>query len=911
MLTGGHVAHLLWGEAVRDREKTKEKLLAELHDAQALIADLSACGFEHARTEKVLEARSRLMLLSSTHSLEGLLIATLDEAELLTDSQISFFHFLQPDQATLLLQAWSTNTTRTICQAQGKGTHYNVAQAGVWTDCIHKRHAVIHNNYNALTHKKGFPDGHAPVNREVVVPVFRQDRIVAILGVGNKADDYTEADVESVAQLADLAWDLAESKKAEETLQKEHGELERRVEDRTKELQRANEDLDKEITRRQYVEEALRKSEKLFREVVEGTDNLVTQADASGRFLYVNPAAGKSFGLDPEKCVGLSAFDFIHADDREASMRVFKSWITNKMTHVTHENRHVSQDGAVRHMSWTVELHYDCEGNISAIDSIGRDTTERMLLEETLLENEERFRLLVELAPEAIIVADAHDHHVLMANKNAEALFATSREDLLRHGVFRFYADKQPDGRPVQESVELHRSRVMGGEAFLVERAIRNAAGQGLLCEVRLVKLLIGGRETVRTSWTDITQRKRVELELARHRTLLHSVIEGTSDAVFAKDREGRYLLANSEVARAVGRPVEQIIGQDDTALFPPADAALIMKHDRMIMETGKTLNYDEELSTTKGKRHYLCTKGPLRDESGQIRGMFGISRDITDHKRMQEMMVQTEKMMSVGGLAAGMAHEINNPLSGILQGSQVILGRMKIDTPLNRAAAGEVGAPLETIQAYMRQRGLTPIVESMRESAIRAAKIVRDMLSFCSQQDSTRDLEDVAVLLDKAVALCESDYDLKRKYDFRHIRIIRDYRPGIAPVPCSASLVEQVVMNILRNAAQAMAAKGKGSPAPEITLRTRQEDPYVVIEIEDNGPGMDESTRKRVFEPFFTTKPPGTGTGLGLSVSYFIITDNLGGSIGVESSPGQGARFIIRLPLKGAPEGAAGREPL
>ncbi|MBI4804888.1 MAG: PAS domain S-box protein [Desulfovibrio sp.] len=882
---------------MRDHEKTKEQLIAELQDAQALIAELSTCGFEQARTERVLQARSRLMLLSSTCALERLLVATLDEAEMLTESQIGFFHFLKRDQKTLSLQAWSTNTTRTMCKAEGKGAHYSVAQAGVWTDCIHKGQAVIHNDYPSLAHKKGLPAGHAPIIRELVVPVFRLNKIVAILGVGNKACDYTENDIESVAQLADLAWDLAERKRAEEALKKAHDGLENRVEKRTKALIRANKALDKVITQRKWAEEALKKSEKRFRELVEGTDNLVTQADASGRFLYVNPAAARSFGLTPEECMGLSAFDFIHEEDREATWNAFKGWVTDRLSHVTIENRHVSQHGEVRHMSWTVELHYDEEGNVSSVDSIGRDTTEHKRLEEALKENEERFRLLVELAPEAIIVDDIDSHQIIVANKNALSLFATSREDLLKNGVFRFYADKQPDGRPKEETIQRNVMKIKAGEAVRVERAIRNAAGQDLLCEVWLVKLVMNGRETVRSSWTDITERKRVERDLARHRALLHSIIEGTTDAVFAKDLEGRYLLANSEVGRMVGKPVEEIIGRKDTDHFSPDDAAKVMGRDRIVRGTGATLNYEEVLTTTRGHRNLLCLKSPLRDESGEITGVFGITRDITELKRMQEVLVQTEKMMSVGGLAAGMAHEINNPLSGILQGTQVLLGRVKKDTQRNRAVAKEAGTSLETIQDYMQRRGLLPIIESMRESAERAARIVQGMLSFSRQQDSNTELEDVAELLDKALALCESDYDLSKKYDFRHIAITRDYQPGIAPVRCSASLVEQVVMNILRNAAQAMAAEGSGSHAPAITLATWQEGPHVVISIADNGPGMDESTRKRVFEPFFTTKKPGTGTGLGLSVSYFIVTDNLGGTIEVDSAPGRGTRFVIRLP--------------
>ena len=176
-------------------------------------------------SELIMEARARLLQYSMSQSLEELLAATLDEAEHLTDSQIGFYHFLEPDQQTLSLQAWSTRTVSEACQAQGKGLHYDVAEAGVWVDCIHQRQAVIHNDYEALPGKKGLPPGHAAVVRELVVPVFRNDSIVGILGVGNKASDYSSADIETVTLLADLAWDMVESKRAEEALEHSYSQL--------------------------------------------------------------------------------------------------------------------------------------------------------------------------------------------------------------------------------------------------------------------------------------------------------------------------------------------------------------------------------------------------------------------------------------------------------------------------------------------------------------------------------------------------------------------------------------------------------------------------------------------------------------------------------------------------------------
>jgi signal transduction histidine kinase/CheY-like chemotaxis protein/PAS domain-containing protein len=177
---------------------------------------------DHKRAELVMAARMRLLRLASDHSLAELLRDTLDEAEALTGSQVGFYHFVAADQATLSLQTWSTNTTRHMCTARGAGTHYPVDRAGVWVDCIHARRPVIHNDYASLPHRKGLPEGHAPVIREVVVPVLRGNLIVAVLGVGNKPTDYDERDVKSVA---DLAWDIAQRKRAEEEKEKLQAQL--------------------------------------------------------------------------------------------------------------------------------------------------------------------------------------------------------------------------------------------------------------------------------------------------------------------------------------------------------------------------------------------------------------------------------------------------------------------------------------------------------------------------------------------------------------------------------------------------------------------------------------------------------------------------------------------------------------
>jgi PAS domain S-box-containing protein len=179
------------------------------------FADIS----DRKQREAVLEARLRLMHSAASQTLDELLRATLDEAEALTGSQISFYLFLAPDQVTLSLQAWSTNTARTMHKVEGAQRHHQFKQAGVWAEAINLRRAVIHNDYASLPNRKGLPEGHLPVIRELLVPIVRGDKIVALIGVGNKLTEYNEQDIAMVMTLADQAWEFAEKKQAETELQ--------------------------------------------------------------------------------------------------------------------------------------------------------------------------------------------------------------------------------------------------------------------------------------------------------------------------------------------------------------------------------------------------------------------------------------------------------------------------------------------------------------------------------------------------------------------------------------------------------------------------------------------------------------------------------------------------------------------
>ncbi len=271
---------------------------------------------------------------------------------------------------------------------------------------------------------------------------------------------------------------------------------------------------------------------------------------------------------------------------------------------------------------------------------------------------------------------------------------------------------------------------------------------------------------------------------------------------------------------------------------------------------------------------------------------------DVTTHVRMENMMVQTEKMMSVGGLAAGMAHEINNPLGGVLQSTQNLIRRIDPKLPKNISEAHSLGIEVQLVYDYLEKRGIIKFIEGIQDSGERAAKIVKNMLQFSRKNDDVFfNNADVNQILDRSISLAANDYDMAKSYDFRKIAMHKHYEEGMPFVPCVSSEVEQVILNLLRNAAQALHEQVENT-APCITVTTSCDKDFVHIFLTDNGPGMDAKHLGRIFEPFFTTKEVGVGTGLGLSVSFFIIESKHQGKMFVQSEVGKGTTFTISLPL-------------
>ena len=329
---------------------------------------------ERRRAESIMQTRLRLMQFAISHTLDELLQATLDEMEALTVSTAGFFHFLEPDQKTLKLQAWSTNTLENLCKANAKDNHYDMDQAGVWADCARQRKPVVHNDYESLANRKGMPEGHAPLIRELTVPILRNEKVVAILGVGNKSLNYTASDVEMVSALADFAWDAIERKRAEN---------------------------------------ALVESEQKFRTFVDWTYDWEIWLDPQGNIVYTSPSCGRITGFSSEDFIVDSnlMIRIIHPHDRQL-YKEHQQVVHNESTGpMSMEYRIIARDGSEHWIEHLCRPLYGKDNRYLGRRVSNRDITERKQAEEAIRERDHKANLLAQTihTMQMDIARDLHD----------------------------------------------------------------------------------------------------------------------------------------------------------------------------------------------------------------------------------------------------------------------------------------------------------------------------------------------------------------------------------------------------------------------------------------------------------------------------------------------------------------------
>ena len=534
--------------------------------------------------------------------------------------------------------------------------------------------------------------------------------------------------------------------------------------------------------------------------------------------------------------------------------------------------------------------------DLGYVNVYAMDITQLKASEQLLAQERNRLEVTLRSIGDGVVATDI-EGKVTMLNKVASALTGWSSEDAAGKPLSEVFhvvdtLSREPRANPVGQALRDGETVSLGERSTLVakdgsEHQIADSAaaicGDG------------GDVYGAVLVFRDVTEDFRLRHALDRAKDYIDNIINSMPSVLVTVDGEGRVTQWNNAAEEQTGSGAANAMGRRLEEVFPRL-AADMVAIKRAIRERSVEKRHDVARQERGEIRYDDITIYPL--VTNGVEGAVIRVDDKTEQKRLEDMMIQSEKMLSLGGLAAGMAHEINNPLAGIVQGVQNLKRRLLADLPANREAAMRAGLSLECLSLYIRERHVDQMVDDIMAGCVRAAEIVNNMLGFARKDSGGGEPCSLAALLDKTVELAANDFDLKGKYDFRHMEIVRDYQADTPPVRCEPSKIQQVFLNILKNAAAAMNDKQYRSGGPRFVLRVRPAGGMARVEIEDNGSGMDKATQKRVFEPFFTTRAVGSGTGLGMSVSYFIIKNQHHGEMLVESEPGKGTKFVVELPL-------------
>ncbi|MEB3151281.1 MAG: PAS domain S-box protein, partial [Sphaerospermopsis sp.] len=428
------------------------------------------------------------------------------------------------------------------------------------------------------------------------------------------------------------------------------------------------------------------------------------------------------------------------------------------------------------------------------------------------------------------------------------------------------------------------------------------------------------------------TQRERIAVQkaLEESNTLLNSLLQTIPDVFFAKDLKCSYIAINANGANFLGKSIAEIIGKNDTDFFAPDFAKIVMVKDQEIMSKEITESLEESLEINGTPYTYLSIKTPLRNSQGDVIGLIGLSRDITDRKKaeaavieksqeleqaLQELqqaqlqMVQNEKMASLGNLVAGVAHEINNPI-GFLNGSitnakeyvQDLLGHLELYQQNYPQPATSIQENAEDIDLEFLIEDLGRLLDAMAGANHRIKSISNSLRTFSRADTDHKVSANLHEGIDSTILILK--YRLKGNENRPAIKINKEYGE-IPQIECFPGQLNQVFMNILANAIDVFDEMAQNRTFAElqahpqqITIRTTISEKKVCIRIQDNGKGMSEEVKSKIFDHLFTTKGVGKGTGLGLAIAKQIVEQTHLGKLSCNSVLGEGTEFVIEIPL-------------
>ena len=590
-----------------------------------------------------------------------------------------------------------------------------------------------------------------------------------------------------------------------------------------------------------------------YRSIVENVGDIILSCTSDGTVKYVSPNVVK-IGYTTEQIIDHGLQEFIHPDDLVHVMEdIQKTILTGKELITQFRLKTASDD-----YRWFEEFSNVVKetNDVVLLHGVLRDITERRRAEEALELQRAHFRQLFENSPDAIVMLDPDDR-VVQANKGFETLFGYAAKEITGRPINKLVVpeDHIEEGSTLSQTV-LH-GRVVREELVRKRKDGSLIDVSGISYPIRFGDELVG----IYVIYSDITERKKMEKALKQAAKEWRETFDSITDDISIHSKDCRLRRVNMAFADTFRMEPCQLIGKHCHELMHGTKEPVPACPHRETLQTGKPARA-EFFEPTLGI-HLELTTSPIFDERGEITGTVHITRDITERKRQSEQLMMTDRLVSIGELASGAAHELNNPLTSVIGFSQLLMER---DVPDD----------------------IREDVSIIYSQAQRAAEVVKNLLTFARKHTPVKQLNQINRIIEDVLSL--------RAYEHKvnNIEVKRRLAPDLPEIMVDYFQMQQVFVNIIINAEYFMKEEHNGGT---LTVTTKRQNDTVVVSIANDGPGISEECLGQIFNPFFTTKEVGKGTGLGLSICHGIVTEH-GGKIYAESETGEGATFVVELPI-------------
>ncbi len=577
------------------------------------------------------------------------------------------------------------------------------------------------------------------------------------------------------------------------------------------------------------------------------------------RFFDVNQAACRSLGYSREEILDMTVFDV----DPEISPGDWKEhWkeVEQQGARVI-ESQHRAKDGSLFPVELSIN-HFDYEG--AGYHCIfARDVTDRKRTDEALRNSEERLRMLFECAPDGYYLSDLKGNF-LDGNRAAEELVGYKREELVGKS-FLSTGVKLLSPSQLPKAAALLAKSALGYRTGPDDFLLNTSRGSQVPVEISTFPVTIQGQRQILGIARDISKRSRAEAALRASEQKYQALVENLRDVVYSFDPDGTVYYVSPNVESWFGYTVEEIVGRNFMEFVHPDDRQLVLAAYEKTMSTREQFPTICRLLRKDGGCVHVEELGKVLTEGGEIVGVTGVLRDITERKRAEKAIRRAERLSSLGTLAAGIAHEINNPVGSALLAAEIALA-IKDDPD----------------EAERFEKCVNNVIVSLE----RCGRIVRNVLTFSRDEPAQKQPCQISEVI-------QQSWDLARSYAQRHHATIQLALDRDLPEVVIGRLdMELALINLLRNAITACGEDG------QIMIRTELVDAGIRISVEDNGCGITDEQKTHLFDPFYSTWQAKGGTGLGLSITYGIVQDH-GGVLEVRSAPGKGTTVSVTLPVE------------